>query len=123
MRWCSSDVRVFAIGLKWPLGIAAVNGGERVLITLDEGITSLRPDGSLWHKDWSSRGDTGFLTEGEGRIFAVSGGDGGVVSFDPSCDGPNCTGSRVWNSTGSNIKTVGAIAYIPHPAELAVLLL
>ena len=89
-----------------------------MLVTLDEGIVALRPDGALWHKDWSSRGDSGFLCEGGGKILVVSGGDGNVVSFDPSCDGPNCTATLVWNSTGSHAKTAGAIAYIPNPPML-----
>ena len=72
--------------MKWPLGIAAVNGGRRVLVTLDEGIVSFLPNGTS-QRDWSSRGDMGFLCEGGGRILAASGGDGNVVSFDPACLG------------------------------------
>ena len=80
------DVKTFATGVKWPLGIAAVNGGRRVLVTLDEGIVSFLPNGTS-QRDWSSRGDMGFLCEGGGRILAASGGDGNVVSFDPACLG------------------------------------
>ncbi|CAE7173553.1 unnamed protein product [Symbiodinium pilosum] len=106
------DVKTFATGVKWPLGIAAVNGGRRVLVTLDEGIVSFLPNGTS-QRDWSSRGDMGFLCEGGGRILAASGGDGNVVSFDPACEGPNCTATLVWNSSGSTARAASAIAYVP----------
>jgi len=109
------DVRTFASDLKWPLGIAAVGGGRRVLVTLDEGIASFRPDGTLRQDNWSMREDSGFLCEGGGRVFLASGGDGNVVSLDPECDGPNCSEVLVWNSTGSSAKSAGAIAYMPYP--------
>merc|ERR1711971_1473034 len=54
----------------------------------------------------------------------ANGGDGNILSFDPSCDGPNCTATLVWNSTGSNAKSAGAIAYMPEgpprPEALAI---
>jgi hypothetical protein len=74
--------------------------------------------GTLLHKDWTERDDSGFLCEGEGRIFVASGGDGNVVSFDASCVGPNCTATLVWNSTGSSAKSGGAIVYMPRVSEL-----
>jgi len=116
------DVQTFVGGLKWPLGIAVVGGGKRVLVTLDEGIVSIGPDGTLQRQHWSSLGDTGFLCEGEGRILVASGGDGNVVSFDPACDGPNCTATTVWNSTGSSAKAASAIAYMqrPEPVDFLV---
>mmetsp|Transcript_62150 Transcript_62150/g.115319 ORF Transcript_62150/g.115319 Transcript_62150/m.115319 type:complete len:323 (+) Transcript_62150:115-1083(+) len=113
-------VETFATGLKWPLGVAAVASGARVLVSLDENITSLGPDGTLQHSDWSSREDTGFLIEGGGKIFAISGGDGNVVSFDPICEGPKCTETLVWNSTGCAEKSVGPIAFVPHPQDVAI---
>jgi len=111
------DIGTFNSGLKWPLGIAVVGAGSRVLVTLDEGIVSMGPTGTLLHKDWSKRDDSGFLTEGEGQIFVASGGDGNIVSFDATCVGPNCTAALVWNSTGSSAKSGGAMAYMPRLSE------
>ena len=108
------DVRTFATGLQWPLGIAAV--GKRVLVSLDEGIMSLS-DGTS--RKWSRRGDVGFLFEGGGRILAANGGDGSVVAFNPACDA-NCTATLVWNSTGSWARSASAIAYMSKTQEPAV---
>ena len=43
---------------------AVVGAGSRVLVTLDEGIVSLGPKGTLLYKDWTTRDDSGFLCEG-----------------------------------------------------------
>lgn len=100
-------VQTFAQGLPWPLGIAVVD--HRVLVTLDENIVALE-DGTL--RNFSSRGDNGFLCEADGRILVASGGDGNVVSYDPNCDGPDCAPTVVWNSTGSKARSATAIAYM-----------
>lgn len=120
------EVGTFASGLKWPLGIAAVGGGKRVLVTLDDGIVSFLPDGSMRLDHWSIRQDSGFLFEAEGRIFIASGGDGNIVSVNPACKGPNCAEVVVWNSTGSWNSTVGgpyaatALAYMPYPLQVLI---
>lgn len=112
------DVRTFASGLKWPLGIAAVGDQRRVLVTLDAGIASFSRDGTERRDNFSIRQDSGFLCEGGGRILVASGGDGNVVSLDPACEGPNCREVLVWNSTGSGERSGGAIAYMPYPPML-----
>lgn len=112
------EIDTFAQGLKWPLGIAVVSGGSRVLVTLDEGIKSLHSDGSSL-ANFSYRGDTGGLCEGDGKVLAVDGSTGNILSFDPACDA-NCAASLIWNSTGSTARplyddqSVGLIAYMPH---------
>ena len=113
-------VDTFASGLKWPLGIAAIGGGTRVLVTLDEGIVSLRPDGTVWCGNWSTQGDTGFLCQGGDRVFVASGGDGNIVSYNEACDGPDCEEMVVWNSTGSSVKAGSAIAYMTYPVVAPV---
>ncbi|CAK9004043.1 unnamed protein product [Durusdinium trenchii] len=67
----SCTVETVVKGLKWPLGIASIGG--KLLVTLDEGIVELK-EGSF--SSWSSKGDTGFLCQGDGRILVASGGDG-----------------------------------------------
>lgn len=106
-------VETFAQGLLWPLGVAVVH--HRVLVTLDEGIVVLQPDGTA--RNFSSHGDTGFLCEGDGQILVASGGDGNILSFDPACEGPDCTATLVWNSTGSTARAATAIAYMRQQAS------
>eukprot|EP00913_Durusdinium_trenchii_P034872 g32620.t1 len=95
----SCTVETVVKGLKWPLGIASIGG--KLLVTLDEGIVELK-EGSF--SSWSSKGDTGFLCQGDGRILVASGGDGHVWSFDPACDA-HCKGHVVWNSTGTGARS------------------
>lgn len=41
------NVQTFTSGLKYPLGLAVVDSGKRVLVTLDEGIVSVGPQGTV----------------------------------------------------------------------------
>jgi len=97
-------ISTFASKLKYPLGIAKVS--DAVLVTLDSTIASLSLDGS--QHLWSMQGDCGYLVQAENRVIVS---DGNILSFDPSCRGPDCKPSVVWNATGG-IKVYGAVAHI-----------
>ena len=99
------NVSTFASKLNYPLGIAKVS--DTVLVTLDATITSLSPDGS--QHLWSKQGDSGYLVQGPGHSILVAHGD--IVSFDSSCQGPDCKASVIWNATGG-IEAYGAVAHI-----------
>ena len=106
-------VDTFAWNLLWPLGVLVVD--EKVLVTLDDSIVSLK-DGI--RRNFSSKGDNGFLCQGDGRILVASGHDGNVVSYDPSCE-ENCSATVVWNSTKTS-KAATAIAYMRKTSALMV---
>ena len=99
------NVSTYSAKLDYPLGIAKV--GDTLLVTLDSSIVSLSPDGS--QHLWSKQGDSGYLVQGPGHSILVAHGD--IVSFDSSCQGPDCKASVIWNATGG-IEAYGAVAHI-----------
>ena len=98
------DISTFASKLNYPLGIAKVK--DSVLVTLDGSIVSLAKDGS--QSVWSKQGDCGYLVQAESKVFVAH---GDIVSFDASCQGPDCKSSVVWNATGG-VAVYGAVADI-----------
>ena len=98
------SVSTYASKLDYPLGIAKV--GDTILVTLDETIVSLSPDGS--QHLWSKRGDCGYLVQAEDSVLVAS---RDVISFDASCRGPDCKPAVVWNATGG-IAVYSAVAHI-----------